>query len=193
METRTDYPYGVGVLDSILKLCDTHPCAGAPLAENDDDERAMAGAGTLASYLEWTAPLCAGGAATCTYYVIVAGYGQSVGTFSAILSEMPDACGVDAATGVGGMVLTDSSATISFDPAGGTVTHGGHMTCDWVVTCPDASKHVQLTFDTFQLNPSATSGDRVALFDVRPCFESLCLLPSPLHLAGSRLTLQSTV
>lgn len=157
--------YGDTALDSTLKLCDTHPCAGPPLAENDDDERAAAGSGSLASYLEWMAPPCTGGAATCTYYIDVAGYGQSVGTFAAILSEMPDACGVDVATGVGGMVLADSSATISFNPAAGTATSGGHMMCDWLITCPDPTTRVHLTFDTFQLNADTNSGDHVTLYD----------------------------
>ena len=165
METNTAYPYGDGVLDSTMRICDAHPCEGPPLAENDDDTRATADAGTLESYLEWTAPPCPDGQNTCTYYLVVAGYGQSVGTFAAILSEMVDACNIDPTTGAGGLVLSASSATISFAPQGDMANHPGHMMCDWSIRCPDPSTHVRLTFDAFQLNPSPSSGDHVALFD----------------------------
>lgn len=157
METNTEYPYGDGVLDSTMRVCSAHPCpAGPPLAENDDDTRAAAGAGTLESYLEWTAP------SDGTFFVIVNGYGTSVGTFSMIVDQMPDPCDL---TNGRGMSLIETSATISFLPQGDMAHHPGHMMCDWVVTCPDQSKHVQLTFDNFMLNPSPTSGDHVALFD----------------------------
>ena len=43
--------------------------------------------------------------------------------------------------------------------------HPGHMMCDWSIRCQDASSHVRLTFNTFHLNPSSTSGDHVALYD----------------------------
>jgi hypothetical protein len=164
METNIALPYGDGVLDSTMRICDAHPCEGPPLAENDDDTRAAA-AGTLESYLEWTAPTCADGQDSCTYYIVVAGYGQSVGTFAATLSEMPDACDIDPTTGSGGLVLNAPSATISFAPQGDMASHPGHMMCDWSIRCPDPSFHVRLTFDAFQLNPSTTSGDHVALFD----------------------------
>ena len=164
METNTRYPYGDGVLDSTMRICDTHPCEHI-LAENDDDTRATADVGTLESYLEWTAPMCSNGEETCTYYLIVAGYGQSVGTFAAVLSEMPDACSVDPTTGTGGLTLDASSATISFHPQGDMTNHPGHMMCDWVINCPDPATHVRLTFDSFRLNDAPTSGDHVALFD----------------------------
>ena len=38
METNTEDPFGDGVLDSIMFVCDAHPCAGTHLAENDDDQ-----------------------------------------------------------------------------------------------------------------------------------------------------------
>jgi hypothetical protein len=181
LETNTEYPYGDGVLDSTLRVCDAHPCTGLPLAENDDDQRSAAGQGTaqgaLESYLEWTAP------SDGTYYVIVNGYGSSVGTFSLIVSEMPDACDL---TNGRGMILTEPSATISFMPQGDMANHPGHMMCDWVITCPDPATHVQLTFDTFQLNTSPTSGDHVALFDVsslcdplRSCLSAHSCAPAP--------------
>ena len=47
-----------------------------------------------------------------TYYIVVKGYGDSVGMFSAILTEQADACAE------GGLTLTASSATISFNPVG---------------------------------------------------------------------------
>ena len=47
-----------------------------------------------------------------TYYIVVKGYGDSVGMFSAILTEQADACDE------GGLTLTASSATISFNPLG---------------------------------------------------------------------------
>ena len=43
---------------------------------------------------------------------MVKGYGDSVGMFSAILTEQADACAE------GGLTLTASSATISFNPVG---------------------------------------------------------------------------
>ena len=161
METDTEDPYGDGVLDSIMFVCDAHPCTGAHLAENDDDERAAAGQGSaqaaLESYLEWTAPT------EGTFFVVVVGYGRSVGTFSLIVSEMSDPC--DLADGQG-MILAEPSATISFMPQGDMAHHPGHMMCDWVIRCPDPNAHVRLTFDNFRLNPSVASGDHVALFDV---------------------------
>jgi hypothetical protein len=161
METNTEDPFGDGVLDSIMFVCDAHPCTGARLAENDDDERTAAGQGSaqaaLESYLEWTAPTDG------TFYVVVVGYGRSVGTFSLIVSEMPDPC--DLANGEG-MILVEPSATISFRPQGDMAHHPGHMMCDWVIRCPDPNTHVRLTFDNFHLNPSVASGDHVALFDV---------------------------
>ena len=62
--------------DTMVDLIDTD--GHSLLVENDDDDRDP---NTYASYIEWTCP------ASGTYYIMVQGYGSSMGTFGLTLTQ----------------------------------------------------------------------------------------------------------
>ena len=75
-----------------------------PLRSQDDDARA--GSNSLASYIEWTCP------ASGTYYIMIKGYGRSMGTFTVSVTQ----------GGVGGGVGGDPCA-------GGVRAQVSHRRC----------------------------------------------------------------
>ena len=130
--------------DSIIDLIDTD--GSTVIIENDDDERD--GRTGYASYMEWTCP------ADGNYFVMVKGYGDSVGTFDVTVTEagavgpgLPS--GGDAVTDPcnGGDTLTNPTGTIAFQPEG---DYTDNIECSWSISCPSGAATPSLTITEFE-------------------------------------------
>ena len=133
--------------DTMMDLVDTDRTS--IITENDDDER---NGGGFQSYIEWTCP------ADGTYFIMVKGYGSSVGGFTLTATSSGAGGGMSDPCAPAGSTMTERAASISFMPDGGTTDD---TDCKWMITCP-AGTMPTVSFTDFE---TESNYDFVKVYD----------------------------